>query len=156
MNNEKKQEPKWIERFYNTIYRHWQHHAPCEHINLRSEWNKETRCWHVNAAPVWQEILGGEDDGKKVWAGFLFDFGDFSRAEGVWVQEQAFFSVCEECTPHPKTLTKGKFQGHNFYLHLSLEPPTDSETAEVIDTIKQEIRCKLAPVDGESNQNEGK
>lgn len=147
--------PKWMPLFYKTIHKHWQHHAPCEHINLMSEWSDETKCWHVNAAPVWQEILGGEDDGKRVWAGFLFDFGDFSRAEGVWVQEQAFMSVCSECTPYPKTMTKGKFRGHNFYLHLFLEPPQETEAVEVIDTIKKEIRNKMAPV-SDPGENDNK
>lgn len=153
-----KPQPKWIQSFYKAIYACWQHHSPCENVNMRSEWSKETKCWHINAAPVWQEILGGEDDGKRVWAGFLFDFGDFSRAEGVWIQEQAFMSYCSECTDHPKTVTKGKYKGHNFYLHLYLEPPEGCDAAEVIDTLKKEIRLKMAPVDADEDvgRKEGK
>jgi len=147
-----KKQPKWIELFYKKVYDHWEHHAPCEHVNMKAEWNQETKCWHIHTAPVWQEILGGEDDGKRVWAGFLFDFGDFGREEGMWIQEQAFMSVCSECTPNPKTVTKGKFRGHNFYMHLFLEPPEDSESVEVIDTIKQEIREKLAVDSSDSDE----
>lgn len=147
MDNQEKKFPKWIPIFYDTISKHWQHHAPCEHINLKAEWVKETKCWHIQAAPVFQEILGGEDDGKKVWAGFLFDMMDFSRDEGVWIQEQAYMSVCKECTSNPKIMSKGKFRGRNFYLHIFLEPPEGSDSVEVIDTIKKEIREKIPVLD---------
>lgn len=147
--------PKWISSFYKIIHKHWRHHSPCEHIMLMSKWDAETKCWHINAAPVWQEILGGEDDGKRVWSGFFFDFGDFSHEEGIWVQEQAFMSVCSECNQFPKTMTKGKYRGHTFYLHLCLEPQ-DTESVEVIDTIKKEIRNKTDPVFDFDERNDKK
>lgn len=132
--------PKWIKQFYQAIYDNWQHHAPCDHVNTKAEWCEDTKCWHIHAAPVWQEILGGEDDGKRVWAGFLFEFGNFSRVDGMWIQRQAFSSVCNECTPYPKTICKGRFKGHRFYFHLLLEPPAEMESVEVLDIIKQEVR----------------
>jgi len=104
--------------------------------------------WQVKAAPVYQEVYGGDDDGKKVWAGFVFDIGDFSRETGVWVEEFAISSYCQECTEHPKLMARGKFQGHQFFLHIFLEPVAETEPVEVIDTIQQQIR-DMPETDGE-------
>jgi hypothetical protein len=139
---ENKPLPKWVERLFGIIHNCWQYHAPCSHINMQAWWDDqlETPCWQIKAAPVYQEVYGGDEDGKRVWAGFIFDVMDFSRAPGVWVQEQAVASYCQECTAYPKMMLRGKFQGHLFFLHVYLEPIEETETIEIIDTIKQEIR----------------
>lgn len=142
--NSDKPIPKWIERLFDLIHKHWQYHAPCSHVNMQA-FQDESHMWQIKAAPVFQEVYGGDDDGKRVWAGFLFDTGDFSREEGVWIQEQAVASYCQECTEYPKLMLKGKFRGHQFMLHLFLEPIADTATVEMIDTIKQEIRDMPAP-----------
>lgn len=131
--------PKWIEGFYQVIEKYWEHHSPCEHVNMYSEWIAEGKSWHVYAAPVFQEILGGEDDGKQIWAGFLFDFGNFSRHEGIWIQEQAFLSACVSCNQIPKTMTIGKYKGHRFYLHILFEPPKETKAIEMIDAVNGNI-----------------
>ena len=138
--NKKNDHPKWMGQLFATIHGCWQHHAPCKHINMQSYWDENSDCWQVKAAPVYQEVYGGDDDGKKVWAGFLFDMGEFSRSHGVWIQEQALCSVCVECTQHPKIMARGKFQGHPIFLEVYLEPVADTEPVEIIDTLKQEIR----------------
>jgi hypothetical protein len=137
-------QPKWVARLIDLIHRHWQYHAPCNHVGVKAFWDEEYGEWRVNAAPVFQEVLGGEDDGKKVWAGFVFEMGGFSHSPGVWIQEQAVASYCNECTPFPKLMAKGKFEGHPFLLHVYLEPIADSDTVEVIDTITNEIREKAS------------
>lgn len=139
-NNQDKPPPKWVERFFRLIHHCWQYHAPCSHINMQAGFNPDLGCWDIKAAPVYQEVYGGDGDGKRVWAGFLFDVGEFSRAPGVWVQEQAAASYCSECTSTPKIMLRGKFQGHLFFLSISLEPIEETETVEIIDTIKHEIR----------------
>lgn len=141
-NNNEKKAPKWINRLFDRIHKHWNYHAPCSHINMQAFWDDEYKAWQVKAAPVFQEVLGGPDDGKRVWAGFLFEMGEFSRTPGVWVQEQAVASFCNECTPYPKLMVKGKFEGHPFFLHIFLEPIAETDTVEIIDTLKQEIREK--------------
>ncbi len=140
-------QPEWIARFTDCIHRHWQYHAPCSHVNLKALWDEQQTVWQVSAAPVFQEVLGGPYDGKKVWAGFVFEMGKFSRASGVSVQEQAVASYCNECTPYPKLTAKGTFEGHPFLLHLYLEPIADTETVEIIDTINKEIREKARMVE---------
>lgn len=132
--------PRWTKRLFALIYKHWQYHAPCLHINLQAYFDYENKVWQIKAAPVYQEVYGGDDDGKKVWAGFIFDIGDFSKENGVWIQEFAAASYCQECTEHPKLMAQGKFQGHNFHLHIFLEPVAESEAVEMIDTLQQEIR----------------
>jgi hypothetical protein len=133
-------QPKWVARLIDRIHRHWQYHAPCKHINVQALWDEAYRAWQVKAAPVFQEVLGGEDDGKRVWSGFVFEMGEFSRTPGVWIQEQAVASYCNECTPYPKLMAKGKFEGHPFLLHVYLEPIADTQTVEIIDTLENEIR----------------
>ena len=68
-------QPEWISRFIDGIHRRWQYHAPCSHVNVQASWDDEQKTWQVQAAPVFQEVLGGSDDGKKVWAGFSFEVG---------------------------------------------------------------------------------
>jgi hypothetical protein len=149
-------QPKWITRLIDRIHANWQYHAPCNHIDVQAFWDEEYGAWRVRAAPVFQEVLGGEDDGKKVWAGFVFEMGQFSRSPGVRVQEQAVASYCNECTPFPKLMAKGKFEGHPFLLHVYLEPIADSDTVEVIDTITKEIREKASVVaDDDPPANKG-
>jgi len=136
-------QPKWIARLIDCIHHHWHHHAPCSHVNVRAFWDEGEKAWRVSASPVFQEVLGGPDDGKKVWAGFLFEMGDFSWSPGVSIQEQVVASYCNECTPYPKVMAKGTFEGHPFLLHVYLEPIADTEIVEIIDTIKKEIREKV-------------
>jgi len=138
--NHSKPLPRWTEKLFALIHKHWQYHAPCVHINIQAFFDHDNKAWQVKAAPVYQEVYGGDDDGKKVWAGFVFDVGDFSRETGVWVQEYAISSYCQECTQHPKLIARGKFQGHQFFLHVFLEPVAETEAVEMIDTIQQQIR----------------
>lgn len=137
---DKKNPPKWVNRFFNAVHRSWHYHAACQSIDMQAFFDQEHQSWTMKAAPVFQELYGGEGDGKKVWAGFLFDVGEFSRIPGVWVMEHAVSSYCHECTDHPKLMVKGKFQGRPFFLHIYLEPLADSKTVELIDTIHRQIR----------------
>ena len=145
-NNHSKPLPKWTKRLFFLIHRHWQYHSPCEHINIKAYFDVENKLWQIHAAPVYQEVYGGDDDGKKVWAGFLFDMGNFSRETGVWIQEYAVSSYCNECTEHPKIMARGKFQGHQIYFHIFLEPIAETEAVELIDTINFQIR-DISPKD---------
>jgi hypothetical protein len=137
--------PQWTENFFRLIHKNWSYHSPCEHINIQGWWDTEEKIWQIKAAPVFQEVYGGGEDGKKVWAGFIFDSGDFGRENGVWIQEQAVASYCQGgvqvCNPHPKLMIRGKYKNHWFLLHIHLEPITETETIEVVDTIKKEVRA---------------
>lgn len=147
-NNHLKPLPKWTDKLFVLIHKHWQYHSPCEHINIKIFFDEEKKLWQVHAAPVFQEVFGGDEDGKKVWAGFLFDIGGFSRETGVWTQEFAITSYCNECSDHPKMMLLGKFQGHQIYLNIFMEPIAETEVVEVIDTINCQIR-EISPKEEE-------
>jgi hypothetical protein len=138
MNDKEKLFPKWIEKLFALIHKHWLYHAPCIHINITACYDQ--KIWHVKAAPVYQEVYGGDDDGKKVWAGFGFDLGSFGKESGVWLKKQFVYSFCQECSEYPKLIVLGKFQGHPISLEVYLEPVVETEPVEFIDTIQHEIR----------------
>jgi hypothetical protein len=98
--------------------------------------------WLITVAPVFQEVLGGEDDGKKVWTGFIFHGDLFCKADGVYVKHFAASSLCNLCSRHPRLMFRGKYRGHKIYLQVFLEPPDDTEAVEIVDTIKSEVREK--------------
>jgi hypothetical protein len=111
------------------------------------------KSWQVSAAPIFQEVLGGEDDGKKVWAGYLFDLMNFSRANGVWVQEIAVLSKCAHCNDAPSTILKCKFRGHGVYIKIYLEPIKNQPSSEIIDVHNKTI--KEIPLEDRKKPEEG-
>jgi hypothetical protein len=142
--------PRWVQKIIYLVHKNWNYHAPCLNINSRASFDKVQKVWQIEAAPVYQEVFGGNEDGKKVWAGFIFDIGDFSKENGVWVQEFAVASYCNECNEHPKLMIKGKYKGHRFLLNVFLEPVPTTKIAEIIDVIRHEIRN--LPEEGESDE----
>lgn len=140
MDNDKEfKEPKWIEDFVFLVYNHWGYHSPCTHINIQSTFVKKGKYWEIKAAPIFQEVYGGDDDGKKIWAGFAFDFTSFSGENGIWIIDQVISSYCSECSNYPYVSVRGKFKGHRFVLQILLEPVSE-EVVEVIDTLSNSIR----------------
>lgn len=140
MTDDSKAPPKWTDQLFSLVHKNWQYHSPSVAINNKVEHDKAQNIWHLKAAPVYQEIYGGNEDGKKVWAGFVFDVGDFAKEDGIWVQDYAVASYCRDCTEHPKMMIKGKFKGHNFFLHIFLEPVPETGISEIVDVLKKEIR----------------
>ena len=142
MNHDKKPDhlPKWLDKLTRLIDKHWQHHGPCQSINFKTY--RSDQAWMICAAPAYQEVYGGDQDGRQVWTGFIFEAGEFSRESGLWIQDFAVGSHCADCNSYPKMMFKGKFQGHNVFVHIMLEPDKESPTVEILDTIKQKIRHK--------------
>lgn len=131
--------PKWCKKFVNVIQRYWKYNSPCSAFNVQPIPDPKSKSWVIRIAPIFQEVYGGDDDGKKVWSGFIFDFGDFAREEGVWIREYAIASYCAEHTNHPQLMIDGKYQGHKFKLSIILEPITETSPVEIIDTIHQKL-----------------
>lgn len=143
--------PKWIDKIFQILPTFWQYHVPCKTLDMGSYQDENTGIWNLKIAPVFQEVYGGEADGKKVWAGFVFNVGNFSRAERVEVQEYMVVSACSECNNHPKLLIMGKYRGHHFCLHVFMEPLSEGPTVEMIDTKKQEVTpIQQQPSEGEN------
>ena len=143
-NNEyfSKDTPKWVKRLGVVIEKYWKHHGPCQSLNFHIEYSEEYKTWNFSVAPVFQEVFGGEDDGKKVWTGFLFEAGKFTRATSIEVQDWAIASACEHCSPYPKLMMKAKYRGHRVLIQIVMEPPTDTDAIEVVDVVSHEIRRK--------------
>lgn len=134
--------PNWYGRFIALIESCWEHHGPCLHLHSKCVFDADTGEWLVTVAPVFQEVLGGAADGQKVWTGFVFHSDLFCKSDGVSVENFAASSVCSQCSPQPRLMFRGEYQGHRVYLQVLLEPLGDAEVVEVIDTLRCEVRPK--------------
>jgi len=130
--------PPWIDRFTRLINRSWASHGPCGGCHVSAVFNTDNSEWVIVAAPVFQEVLGGEDDGKTVWTGFVFQAERLLRA--MTVKSISAASVCNECNPTPSLVIRGRYRGHRVRLKVLLEPIPGSPVAEIIDTLRFEIR----------------
>lgn len=142
MNQDATDRPRWVQKLFTLIEKHWRHHGPCNSIRMDARYSPDFRAWEVEAAPAYQEVFGGEQDGQQVWTGFIFEAGEFSRETGLWLQDFAVASQCAACCPRPKMIMKGKFRGHNVFVTIRLEPEKGSAPAELLDTITREVRPK--------------
>jgi hypothetical protein len=134
--------PKWADKFASLVDSCWEHHGPCAHIHFKWAWDTDNKCWYILAAPVWQEVLGGEDDGKKVWTGFVFHSDAFAQANGIFIEKNAISSTCNSCSISPRALFAGKFRTHAISFQVYLEPLQDQPVVEIIDTINNTITEK--------------
>lgn len=130
--------PPWIDRFTRLINRSWASHGPCGGCHVSATFNTDNSEWVIVAAPVFQEVLGGEDDGKTVWTGFVFQAERLLRAMTVKTVSAA--SICNECSPTPALVIRGRYRGHRVKLKILLQPVPGSAVVEIIDTLKCEIR----------------
>lgn len=127
-----------ITDFKQAVERHWHHHAPCRHLLWRE--NGEGDSFQVEVAPVYQEVVGGNQDGMTVWSGFRFDLSGFLAERGVLAEGVVAASYCVECSETPYVGIKGTYLGKPFGLRLHLEPIPGTPPVEVIDTIKMQVR----------------
>ena len=130
--------PPWFDRFTRLIERSWAHHGPCRNLHVSSAFDTNSGEWLIVAAPVFQEVLGGEDDGKTVWTGFVFNTEKLLRA--MVVESISAASVCNECNPTAAVVIRGRYRGHRVSLKVLLEPMPGSPVVEIIDTLMHEIR----------------
>jgi hypothetical protein len=132
--------PPWFDRFTRLIERSWAHHGPCRNLHVSSALDTDIGEWLIVAAPVFQEVLGGEDDGMMVWTGFVFHTEKLLRAMAV--ESISAASVCQECSPTPAIVIRGRYRGHRVRLKILLEPSPESPVVEVIDTLTCQVRRK--------------
>jgi hypothetical protein len=130
--------PRWVHDLFEQIRQSWHYHGPCLHIDFRASNRDGT--WEVFAAPIFQEVYGGSDDGKKVWTGFVFEANDFLSGPDLSVENVTVASYCNQCTPFPMLTVKGQYRDHPVVVNVVLEPILDSETVELLDTLGHEIR----------------
>ena len=87
-----------------------------------------------------QEVLGGEDDGKRVWSGFEFDLYGFSLEPGIEFRDVGVMSQTLEHADAPLLGISGQYFSQPFILRIHLEPVAGSEAREIVDTIRNEVR----------------
>lgn len=125
--------------FQEAVRSHWNYHALSEKVCWKAE-QDETGVWQCEITPVMQEILGGEDDGKRVWSGFEFHLSGFGHEPGVELLDYGAASRCDDDTPIPFLGIEGKYFGEPFVLRVGLEPLPNSEAKEIVDVVRQVVR----------------
>jgi hypothetical protein len=126
--------------FKAAVERHWKYHRPCRHRLWSSE-RLEDGKMKLSSVPVFQEILGGDQDGLQVWTAYEMNLTDFFAEPGIEVNEVGFRSLCIECTPNPFVGIRGRYKGHPFILTIYMQPIDDTEPVEIIDTINNQTRA---------------
>src|ERR1044071_1806106 len=91
--------PFWFHHFKRLVEKCWDHHGPCGSLDLSSALDVEKGLWLFRAAPVFQEVFGGSDDGKAVWTGCEFDTSKLVRAMTVYGVIAT--SCCPASSPTP-------------------------------------------------------
>lgn len=128
-----------IEEFKQSVSRHWKHHAPCLHLNWKVEATDDG--WQISVAPIYQEVVGGQQDGEKVWSGFRFDLSAFFAEWGLLVESVNAASFCVECNETPYVGVRGTYFAKPFNLRVHLEPIPGSTPVEAIDILKGQVRA---------------
>lgn len=131
--------------FQEVVRRHWNYHSLSNQVAWTTEQEESGRL-RFDVSPVMQEVLGGEDDGKRVWSGFEFDLYGFSLEPGIEFRDVGVMSQTTEYADAPLLGITGNYFGQAFVLRIHLEPVAGSETREIVDTLRNEVR----PFEGQS------
>jgi hypothetical protein len=130
---------EWIDRLKRAVESCWQYHNPALNIG----WFQTFDLFNpviLFAYPVYQEIVGGRDDGLKVWTGYSFSLSELMKTDGLKVKNIVVASQCSHCNPHPLLEMAGTFEDHAFDLMILLEPKQDTEAVELLDIAAQCVR----------------
>ena len=119
---------------HRAVQRHWHHSSPCMSIHwIADEADGVLNC---EAAPILQEILGGCDDGSRVWSPFSFDATGFATEPSIEIERVTVESACNACCRMAGVSIHGRLQDRPFALRV-YEEPISSEPQEGLDAIKQ-------------------
>ncbi len=128
-----------ISDFQAAVEKHWRYHNKCQNLSW-AHFKREDGIFEIEAAPVYQSVFGGKDDGKKVWVGFEVCLTDLFTEPGMQIEAFGCVSYCPDYSPTPSIPIRGTFREHPFVFRLMLEPVPGSEPIEIVDTLKAEIR----------------
>lgn len=129
----------WIDRLKAAVEGCWQNHGLTHTIG----WFQTSDLFNSTilvAYPVYQQVVGGRDDGRKVWTGFRFSLSELLKIENLKLLKLEGASRCDHCNPHPLFEVAGEFEGNEFNLIILLEPKLNTEVVEILDTISQSVR----------------
>ena len=135
-----------IESFRGAVISHWTYLSK----GYVSNWaihKRDDSVWQIGAAPVFQEVYGGEGDGKRVWSAFEFDIAGLLVEPDIEVDECGAMSFEEATNTQPFIAFVGSYKGQRFVFKLNLEPIPDTEPSEILDTIQDVVR----PFNGETS-----
>lgn len=135
-----------IESFQHVVRSHWTYLSQGNISNWAIH-KRDDGVWQIGSAPVFQEVYGGTDDGKRVWSAFEFDIMDFLAEPEVVVEECGAMSFEEATNTRPFVCFVGTYKGQPFVFQLNLEPIPSTEPLEILDTIQDVVR----PFNGESS-----
>lgn len=136
-----------VAAFQEVIRIRWSYHSPGEQVHWSSERHKDGT-WHIAASPVFQEMWGGAEDGKRVWSAFVVCLWGLSQAAGIEFTNLYAISQRVDHSPTPFVQVTGEYFGQPFSLRVYMEPIPNSETKELVDTVRQEVRA-IEEVDDE-------
>jgi hypothetical protein len=121
---------------HRAVERHWDHSSPCMSIHWSAD--EADGVLAFEAAPCIQEILGGADDGSRVWSAFTFDVSGFTAEPDIEIERITVESACNACCRMAAVSIHGRIQDRPFVLRLFQEP-ISGEPQEGLDAINQRI-----------------
>ncbi len=121
---------------HRAVERHWHYSNPCLCIHWSAD--EADGVLTFEAAPCIQEILGGADDGSRVWSPFSFDATGFATEPSIEIERVTVESACNACCRMAGVSIHGHFQDRPFVLRLYQEP-ISGEPQEGLDAINQRI-----------------
>lgn len=122
------------------IQRHWTHHAPCNSFSVEVTYRPDRSDWAILIAPGLQEVVGGSQDGQRIWSGFDINITELLDEPEFEVDAVGMASHCVQCCPLPFVGFKGRYKGKPCFLRISLEPIPDSQPLELVDTVRNQVR----------------
>ena len=119
------------------VERHWQHHS----MSLQIHWSATDAdgVLTCEAAPVYQEVVGGNGDGSKVWAGYEVDLTALAAEPTIEIERITAESLCVMCNETPGISVRGRIHDQPFVLRLHQEPLPNSEPKERLDTQTNQV-----------------
>lgn len=130
-----------IESFRSAVVSRWTYLSKGNISNWAIH-KRDDGVWQIGAAPVFQEVYGGTDDGKRVWSAYEFDILAFLAEPDLIVRECGAMSFQESTNTRPFVGFVGSYKGQPFVFQLNLEPipGTETEPLEILDTIQDIVR----------------
>jgi hypothetical protein len=140
--------PSWIRDIQRVIRKNWHPLGLTDALNWLIE--EDDQGWSIQMAPVYQEVVGGEQDGDVVWTPFVLDLGNLLQDLAPVLRVAGFAATC----PHmqfgtgPMLLIDGRYGEAPIAIAVHLEPPAEASATEVLDVIQQHVYPKQSPFRG--------
>ena len=89
------------------VERHWEHYSECASVH----WSAVESDGGLNceASPILQEIVGGPEDGSRIWSAFEFDLTAFLAEPNLDVEEITIESLMVAFIRRPGVSIRGHF-----------------------------------------------